>query len=72
MWEYIFPFRRVGGTYAQKLENKRIRNEIAPQVGAVKLLRKNPAFKADRLPANSSREGPLHDRGQPPLDGPVA
>ena len=72
MWEYIFIVHRVGGTYAQKVKNKWLRNEIAPQVGAVKWLRKNPAFKADRLPANSSREGPLHDRGQPPLDGPVA
>ena len=58
MWEYIFIVHRVGGTYAQKVKNKWLRHEIAPQVGAVKWLRKKPRIQSRQAPCQQQQGGP--------------
>ena len=66
VWDYLFTFPLCGGNLCSKNKKKgRKRNEIAPQVGAVKWARKNAAFRADTvsLPTVSAGRAPSMTEG---------
>ena len=74
VWDYLFTFPLCGGNLCSKNKKRKKEKRNCPPSGSCEMSTEKRRIQSRHsLPANSiSRKGPLHDRGQHPLDSPVA